>query len=414
MAAPRTQQHEIAVVGARAAGRGHRPARGPAGPRRGRARPGAAARATPCPPTPSPAAVWSSSTAGACSTRWWPAALPPIRQITFHTPEGSIDRTVKDSAGVDFLVAPRRHVLDTIVAQAAAEAGATLRLGVTVTGLRQRRHGRVTGLSGHDLGGEPVEIDAAVVVGADGLRSRVARDVGAGRGGGPGAAAAPPGTPTTGGPSGGPSSSSSARAPWPACSPPTGARPASGCASPPPPPVPPGRPPDPSPRASTGCWSSSPPRWPSGCVPASAPRRSGAPAASPTRCARPGARAGRWWATPSTTGTRSPATASPTPTGTPSCWPARWTRACATPAARAGPSTATGAEADAARREIFDLTCRAGRVPPARPLRPPAAPAQLGHRHRGDGPGRQSRARSRPPGRGLNPVQPQPQPNQGA
>jgi len=106
------------------------------------------------------------------------SGAPPIRRVTFHTPDGSMGREVKDRAGVDHLVAPRRHVLDTIVARAAAEAGADLRLGTTVTGVARDIQGRVTGLRALGPDG-PVLVDARVVVGADGLRSGVARAVGA-------------------------------------------------------------------------------------------------------------------------------------------------------------------------------------------------------------------------------------------
>ena len=54
-----------------------------------------------------------------------------------------------------------------------------MRPGVTVTGVRRDGRGRVAGVSGHDRAGAPVELDARFVVGADGLRSRVARSVGA-------------------------------------------------------------------------------------------------------------------------------------------------------------------------------------------------------------------------------------------
>jgi 2-polyprenyl-6-methoxyphenol hydroxylase-like FAD-dependent oxidoreductase len=179
MAATPTQQHEIAVVGARAAGA----ATALLAARLGRDVV-VLDRALLPSDTLSTHAIARS---GVVQLNRWglldevvASGAPPIRQVAFHTAEGSMTRAVKDSAGVDLLVAPRRHVLDTIVAQAAWEAGATLRLGVTVTGLRRDAAGRVTGVSGHDLGGEPVEIDATVVVGADGLRSRVARDVGAG------------------------------------------------------------------------------------------------------------------------------------------------------------------------------------------------------------------------------------------
>jgi 2-polyprenyl-6-methoxyphenol hydroxylase-like FAD-dependent oxidoreductase len=107
------------------------------------------------------------------------ADTPPIRQVTFHAGGESTTRQVKDRAGVDHLIAPRRHVLDPIVAGAAAAAGADVRFGVTVTGVRHDSRGRVAGVSACDGAGANHEIDAAVVVGADGLRSRVARSVGA-------------------------------------------------------------------------------------------------------------------------------------------------------------------------------------------------------------------------------------------
>src|ERR671913_331118 len=42
------------------------------------------------------------------------SGAPPIRQTTFHSAGESVTRQVKDRAGVDHLVAPRRRVLDTI------------------------------------------------------------------------------------------------------------------------------------------------------------------------------------------------------------------------------------------------------------------------------------------------------------
>jgi flavin-dependent dehydrogenase len=102
------------------------------------------------------------------------SGAPAIRQATFNAAGESVTRTIKHKAGVDLVVAPRRYVLDTILASAAQRAGAQLRPGVTVTGLRRDRRGRVAGVSG-----PPIELGARWVVGADGLRSRVARQVGA-------------------------------------------------------------------------------------------------------------------------------------------------------------------------------------------------------------------------------------------
>jgi flavin-dependent dehydrogenase len=107
------------------------------------------------------------------------SGAPAIRRVTFHVGDESITRRVKDRAGVDHLVAPRRPVLDTIVADAAGSAGADLRFGTTVTGVRRGADGRVIGVSARDSAGDAVELDARFVVGADGLRSRVARSVGA-------------------------------------------------------------------------------------------------------------------------------------------------------------------------------------------------------------------------------------------
>jgi flavin-dependent dehydrogenase len=102
------------------------------------------------------------------------SGAPAIRQVTFNAAGESTTRTIKDKAGVDFLVAPRRYVLDTLLATAAEHAGAQVHTGITVTGLQRDRRGRVVGVSGHDRAGAPIQIGARYVIGADGLRSRVA------------------------------------------------------------------------------------------------------------------------------------------------------------------------------------------------------------------------------------------------
>ena len=107
------------------------------------------------------------------------SGAPAIRQVTFHALGESVTRQIRPKAGVDLVVAPRRYALDAIVAAAARRAGAAVRTGVTVTGLRRDGGGRVSGICGHDRGGAPVELAARYVVGADGLRSAVARLAGA-------------------------------------------------------------------------------------------------------------------------------------------------------------------------------------------------------------------------------------------
>jgi flavin-dependent dehydrogenase len=107
------------------------------------------------------------------------SGAPAIRQVTFNAAGASLTRTIKDKAGVDFLVAPRRYVLDTILAAAAARAGAEVRPGVTVTGVQRDGRGRVVGVQGHDPTCARIQIGARWVIGADGLRSQVAHSVGA-------------------------------------------------------------------------------------------------------------------------------------------------------------------------------------------------------------------------------------------
>jgi flavin-dependent dehydrogenase len=107
------------------------------------------------------------------------SGAPPVREVLFRCGEEQTVRRVKDRAGVDHLVAPRRYALDAVIQDAAGRAGATIRTGVTVTGVRRRPDGRVTGVDAHGPGGEPVAVEADAVVAADGVRSRMARWLGA-------------------------------------------------------------------------------------------------------------------------------------------------------------------------------------------------------------------------------------------
>jgi len=103
---------------------------------------------------------------------------PPVRSTTFHLADAVTTIAVKPKHGVEALYAPRRSVLDAILADAARDAGADVRFGATVTGLRRDRAGRVTGITGR-ADGAGLEARADLVIGADGRRSAVARYVGA-------------------------------------------------------------------------------------------------------------------------------------------------------------------------------------------------------------------------------------------
>ncbi len=72
---------------------------------------------------------------------------------------------------------PRRTVLDKLLLDAAAEAGAEVREGFVVDELVFDDDDVVTGLLGHVKNGEPVSESARVVIGADGRNSMVAKSV---------------------------------------------------------------------------------------------------------------------------------------------------------------------------------------------------------------------------------------------
>ena len=80
-------------------------------------------------------------------------------------------------AGLTANIAPRRTILDKILLDGAAEAGAEVREGVFIDSLLFE-DGRVVGVEGHTATGAFTE-RARIVVGADGRNSLVARQVGA-------------------------------------------------------------------------------------------------------------------------------------------------------------------------------------------------------------------------------------------
>jgi flavin-dependent dehydrogenase len=101
------------------------------------------------------------------------AGTPPVRQVVFDYPDERVPITIKPSPGVDALYAPRRTVLDPVIADGAREAGAEVRFGVTVSEL-VREGPVVTGVIGRSDTGA-FQASADLVIGADGIRSTVAR-----------------------------------------------------------------------------------------------------------------------------------------------------------------------------------------------------------------------------------------------
>jgi 2-polyprenyl-6-methoxyphenol hydroxylase-like FAD-dependent oxidoreductase len=105
--------------------------------------------------------------------------VPPIcRQMSFDVGQFALRGTVPDANDGEGGFCPRRTVLDHLLLEAAARAGAEVRTGFSVTELVFDR-GAVVGISGRDTGGRPVEARARIVVGADGVHSFVAKAAGA-------------------------------------------------------------------------------------------------------------------------------------------------------------------------------------------------------------------------------------------
>jgi flavin-dependent dehydrogenase len=101
------------------------------------------------------------------------AGTPPVHTVVFDYPGERVPIAIKPSPGVEALYAPRRTLLDRVLADAALDAGAEVRFGVTVTDLVQNGSA-VVGVTGRDEDHE-FRANAELVVGADGSRSSVAR-----------------------------------------------------------------------------------------------------------------------------------------------------------------------------------------------------------------------------------------------
>ena len=112
------------------------------------------------------------------------SGAPPIRATSFHygARSGAPEKiTIPISArdGVDALYGPRRTVLDPILQDAAEAAGATVLRQISVADLILDG-GRVRGVVLSAPSRDRKSVAADLVIGADGVRSKVARLVGAG------------------------------------------------------------------------------------------------------------------------------------------------------------------------------------------------------------------------------------------
>lgn len=102
------------------------------------------------------------------------AGTPVIRRATFVYGGDAVPVPIKPRDGVDGLYAPRRTVLDRALADAAIAAGAQVEYGLRLAAL-ERDGRRVRGVVCVDDRGREHTVLAPIVIGADGLRSTVAR-----------------------------------------------------------------------------------------------------------------------------------------------------------------------------------------------------------------------------------------------
>lgn len=105
--------------------------------------------------------------------------VPAIRRTTFHYSDSEpVEVAIRSSAGVAALYAPRRHVLDRMLVDAAGAAGVDVRHEAVVTALLRDNTGRVAGVRAADRAGRAFDVPAMITVGADGIRSTVADGAG--------------------------------------------------------------------------------------------------------------------------------------------------------------------------------------------------------------------------------------------
>lgn len=105
------------------------------------------------------------------------AKTPAITTTTFHYGDDRFDLEI-DGDDATPLMAPRRTVLDRALVDAARDAGADVRHRTKLVAIETAADGRVNGLRIEDENGWQSAIATDLLIGADGLRSTVARQLG--------------------------------------------------------------------------------------------------------------------------------------------------------------------------------------------------------------------------------------------
>ncbi|MDG9715428.1 NAD(P)/FAD-dependent oxidoreductase [Streptomyces sp. DH24] len=102
------------------------------------------------------------------------SGCPPLTRTVYEVADIRIEGCARGVEGHHEGFAPRRRVLDALLVDAASAAGAEFRERCRVTGLLRDESGRVVGVEGSHRGRAFTE-RAHLVIGADGMRSAVAR-----------------------------------------------------------------------------------------------------------------------------------------------------------------------------------------------------------------------------------------------
>ncbi len=104
------------------------------------------------------------------------AGTPPVHATTFSYRDQDVTVPIEPRYGVSALYAPRRALLDRILVDAAVQSGAEVHYRVRVDDVIADADGRVRGITASS-GGTRWNIEADIVIGADGLHSTIAQRV---------------------------------------------------------------------------------------------------------------------------------------------------------------------------------------------------------------------------------------------
>lgn len=107
------------------------------------------------------------------------AGTPPVRRTVFEYGNVSVPVDISPRGRAEGLYAPRRHLLDSALVNAARAAGVDVVFQTSFQSVTRASDGRIIGVHLRLPDGEVEHVRCDMVVGADGRTSNVARDVGA-------------------------------------------------------------------------------------------------------------------------------------------------------------------------------------------------------------------------------------------